>query len=180
MLAKVNRSVTLHQGRVFRLVREDVTLKNGANVQMDIIRHPGSSAIVPLPSADRVILIRQYRHAIGDCLWEIPAGTLDPGETPLECAKRELSEEAGFSATLWREMGRITPLPGYTDEQIYMFLATDLRPAEQKFDEDEMLQVNEVPFDRAIAMVHEGTIRDSKTITGLFLAAEWVRAPDMR
>ncbi|MCD4716937.1 MAG: NUDIX hydrolase, partial [Desulfobacterales bacterium] len=95
---------------------------------------------------------------------------LDPNETPLECAKRELIEETGFSANTWQKLGEITPVPGYSNELIHIFLANDLMPAEQDLDKDEVLDVHEVPLGKAIEMIHEGAIRDSKTISGLFMA----------
>ena len=94
MQARLNNSVTLYEGRVFKLLRENVTLSNGIIVDLDVIHHPGASAMVPLSGNDTVILIKQYRHAVGDFIWEIPAGTLGPNETPIECAKRELIPES--------------------------------------------------------------------------------------
>lgn len=175
MVAKVNSTVTLHQGRIFELLRENITLVNRITVDMDIIRHPGASAIVPISHNDSLILIKQYRHAIGDFIWEIPAGTLNPNETPLECAKRELVEEIGFSANVWRKLGEITPVPGYSDERIHIFLSTDLTPARQDLDRDEMLEVHETRLDEALKMIHEGLIQDAKTICGLFLATHWLK-----
>jgi ADP-ribose pyrophosphatase len=173
--AKVNSKTTLYEGRVFKLLRENVTLNNGVTVDLDVIHHPGASAMIPMSGDDNVILIKQYRHAIGDFIWEIPAGTLDPDETPLECAKRELIEETGFSANTWQKLGEITPLPGYSNERIHMFLAADLVPAEQDLDKDEMLDVHEVSLGKAVEMIHEGAIQDSKTISGLFMVTNWLR-----
>jgi len=175
MQARLNNSVTLYEGRVFKLLRENVTLSNGIIVDLDVIHHPGASAMVPLSGNDTVILIKQYRHAVGDFIWEIPAGTLGPNETPIECAKRELIEEIGFSANTWQELGEITPLPAYSNERIHMFLASDLAPAEQDLDKDEVLDVHEVPLGEAVRMIHEGAIQDSKTISGLFMATHRLR-----
>jgi ADP-ribose pyrophosphatase len=175
MLTKLNSRVTLHHGRVFNLVRENVTLTNGVTVDLDMVDHPGASAMVPFSDKSTIILVRQYRHAIGGCIWEIPAGTLDPDETPLECAKRELIEETGFSANMWKKMGEITPVPGYSDERIHMFLAANLVSSEQKLDKDEMLNVHKVKIDDAIEMIHAGKIQDGKTIAGLFLATHWLK-----
>ena len=170
MSAEINNSVILHEGRVFKLLRENVTLKNGVTVDLDIIHHPGASAMVPLSRKNAVILIRQYRHAIGDFIWEIPAGTLGPLETPIDCAKRELIEEIGFSANAWEKLGEITPVPGYSNERIHIFLATDLVPASQKLDKDEILDIHEVELDDAMQMIHTGKIQDGKTIAGLFMS----------
>jgi len=171
MNTKINRHVTLHEGRVFSLVTENVTLENGVTIDLDIIRHPGASAIVPLTENNTLLMIKQYRHATGGFIWEIPAGTLDPDETPLQCAKRELIEETGFSAKAWQRLGEITPLPGYSDERIHIFLATDLTPASQDLDMDEILHVHEISFDEAVKMIQRGEIEDGKTISGLFMAS---------
>ena len=170
MPTMVNNRVTLHQGKVFKLSRENVTLPNGVTIDLDIIRHPGASAIVPAFHNKTVLLIRQYRHAIGDFIWEVPAGTLNPNERPLECAKRELIEETGFSANMWQKLGEITPLPAYSDERIHIFLAADLVPAKQNLDKDEMIDVHEFELDSAIEMIYRGEIQDGKTISALFMA----------
>ena len=152
------------------MVRENLTLENGVVTDLDVIRHPGAAAIVPFSGRNTVLLIRQYRHAAGGYIWEIPAGTLDPGESPLTCAKRELIEETGFSAEEWMKLGEITPLPAYSDERICLFGATKLTPAKQHLDEDEIVDVHEMPFEHALAMVRNNEIQDAKTISGLFLA----------
>ena len=175
MNTTINRSVTLHEGRVFKLVRENVTLENGVTVDLDIIHHPGASAIVPLTENNTLLMIKQYRHATDGFIWEIPAGTLDPDETPLQCAKRELIEETGFSAKAWQKLGEITPLPGYSDERIHIFLATDLTPASQDLDEDEILHVHRVSLADAVTMVRRGEIEDAKTISGLFMTSLWLK-----
>ncbi|MDY7032323.1 MAG: NUDIX hydrolase [Thermodesulfobacteriota bacterium] len=174
MSAKTNNSVTIHQGRVFKMVTENITLANGVSIDIDVIRHPGASAIIPFSNKKRVILIKQYRYAVGGYIWEIPAGTLNPDETPITCARRELIEETGYSAHEWQKLGEITPVPGYSDERIHIFLATNLIPAEQNLDKDEMLDVHEVEFDDAIEMIYRGDIQDSKTICGLFMAMRWL------
>ena len=165
-----NHKSVLHQGRVFSLTRENITLDNGATIDIDIIRHPGASAIVAVSDDNKVVLIKQYRHAVGGYIWEIPAGTLNPQESPLACANRELIEETGFSARNWQKLGEITPVPGYSDERIHLFLAKELSPAVQKLDHDEMLNVHPVPFEEAIEMIHSGKIQDAKSITGLMMA----------
>ena len=169
MSVKVNQSVMTHQGRVFKMITENITLANGISVDIDIIRHPGASAIIPFYDEDTVMLIKQYRHAVGGYIWEIPAGTLDPDETPIICAKRELIEETGYSARGWQKLGEITPVPGYSDERTHIFLATELIPAEQNLDKDEILDVHKVKLKNAIEMIHKGEIQDSKTMCGLFL-----------
>ena len=174
MSAVINHSTTLHKGRVFSLVNENYTLENGVTSEMDFIQHPGAAALVPLLGNQAVVLITQYRHAIRDFIWEIPAGTLDAGESPLNCARRELVEETGYSAEIWHQLGKITPLPGCSDERIHIFLASDLKPAEQHLDDDELLDVHPVKLNDALQMILAGKISDGKTISGLFLASHWL------
>jgi ADP-ribose pyrophosphatase len=170
MTAKINKQTTLHTGRTFTFVIENVTLENGATVDLELVRHPGAAAIVPFIQKDTIILIQQYRHAIGDFIWEIPAGTLSTKESPIECAKRELIEETGFSATRWEKLGEITPVPGYSDERIHIYLAEQLTPAEQHLDKDEVLNVHEIKLADAVKMIYGGKIQDGKSISGIFMA----------
>jgi 8-oxo-dGTP pyrophosphatase MutT (NUDIX family) len=170
MSATINNHAILHEGRVFNLVKENYTLDNGVTADMDFIQHPGAAAMVPLLNQEQVVLIKQYRHAIRKFIWEIPAGTLNPGESPLNCAKRELIEETGYSAADWHQLGTITPLPGCSNERIHIFLALELKPAQQHLDDDEMLKVCQVNLDEALQMILKGEISDGKTISGLFLA----------
>lgn len=171
MSTKINKRTPVHQGRVFNLFRENITLDNGVTLDMDVIRHPGASAIVPLINGTEVVLIKQYRHAIGNFIWEIPAGTLDLDEEPIECARRELTEETGFSTHTLEKLGEITPVPGYSDERIHIFLARNLEPARQNLDKDEVLNVHHLEFTDALEMIHKGEIQDGKTICGLLMAA---------
>ena len=172
MTVTTKKSQLIHQGKVFTVFKDIVTFDSGITTDLDIIRHPGASAIVPLTNRQEVILIKQYRYAIGNFIWEIPAGTLEPTEPPLDCAKRELIEEAGVCARTWEQLGKIIPVPGYSDEQVFLFLATDLSPATQKLDPDEILQVHRVAFEDAVHMIHAGDIVDAKSITGILLAGE--------
>ena len=174
MSAIINKSATLHKGRVFSLMNENYTLDNGVTSDMDFIQHPGAAAMVPMLSHQEVVLIKQYRHAIRESIWEIPAGTLDPNESPINCARRELIEEIGYSATDWHRLGTITPLPGCSDERIHIFLALDLKPAQQELDDDEMINVHKMDLSEAMQMILAGEISDGKTISGLFLASHWL------
>ena len=170
MRAQRRDSRKVHSGRVFDLHVDNVTLENGVTIDFEVLRHPGAAAIVPFTEQGGVLLIRQYRYALDDDIWEIPAGTLDPGESPLACARRELEEEAGVSAADWIPLGAINPLPGYSDEVIHLFAARDLTPTHQHLDSDELLEVHEVAFDMALAMIGAHDIRDAKSIIGLLLA----------
>ena len=181
MTATINSHSPLHEGRVFSLVRENYTLDNGVTSEMDFIQHPGAAAMVPMLNNQDVVLIKQYRHAIREFIWEIPAGTLDPRESPLDCAQRELVEEIGYSAQTWHQLGTITPLPGYSDERIHISLASELKPAGQHLDKDEMINIKVVKFKAALQMILAGEICDGKSISGLFLASHWLKknCPDI-
>jgi len=182
MQTKVNKTTMLHQGRTFRLIQENVTLANGATTDLDIIRHPGAAAVVAMFPDNSLLMLEQYRHAVGRFIWEIPAGTLDIEESGIRCAKREIIEETGYRAESWTELGSITPLPGYSDERIHLFLACDLSPAAQDLDFDEVLAVHKIPFDEALKMIRDGSIQDAKTICALFLVRDHLeqnpRRPD--
>ena len=125
--------------------------------------------MVPMLEGGEVVLVKQYRYAVDNYLWEIPAGTLEKGETFVACAERELVEEIGYRAAHLELLNEILPAPGYTDERIQIFLATGLTPDRQNLDDDEVLDVKRVPFDEALDMIGSGEIRDAKTITGLLL-----------
>ena len=134
----------VYRGRVVHLVTESFTLPNGRPVTLEMVRHPGAAAIVPVNDALEVLLIKQYRHAAGGFIYEVPAGTLHPGEAPEACAARELTEEAGVRAGRLERLGSIFTTPGFTDEVIHLFLARDLEPASQALDADEVLSVETV------------------------------------
>ena len=176
MSIKINNRTTVYHGKVFELVRENVTLENGTTTDLEFIEHPGATAIIPFLDDKRIVLLKQYRHALKKYIWEIPAGTLDPQEEIISCAQRELIEETGYSAALWHRLGEITPVPGYSNERIHIFLATELQPADQNLDEDEVIQVQAVDFLKAFEMIGDGEIQDAKSIAGLFLASQWLKS----
>ncbi len=161
---------SIFKGRIIDLSVETVTLPNGATAELEIITHPGAAAVVPMKDETTVVMIRQYRHAVGGFIYEIPAGKLHPGEDPRECAVREVEEEIGY------KVGNLEPLlsffttPGFTNEVIHIFLGKDLQPGTQDLGAEEVLEVLEMPIDKAIALIKEGTIRDGKTIIGLQMA----------
>ncbi len=161
---------TIYKGRVIDLNLEEAHLPNGKTVQLEMVRHPGASAVVPVRDDGQVVLIRQYRHAAGGMIYEIPAGRLNSGEDPLDCAKRELAEEAGQQAAQWDRLGSIFTTPGFTDEKIHLFLARKLTPVAQALEHDEVIEVVEVPLQEVITMIHQGEVIDGKTICGLMLA----------
>jgi len=160
----------VYTGRVFRLRREIVRLPNGRQAQLDLIRHPGAAAVVPLDGEGQVLLVRQYRHATGGWLLEVPAGTLGAGEDPAACAHRELIEESGYRAAALEELGWIWTTPGFTDERIWLYLATGLEAAEQKLDDDELMSVERLPLDEAVRRAESGEIEDAKSVCALLRA----------
>jgi ADP-ribose pyrophosphatase len=173
-LALVHEVRAIHRGKVFRLDQERVTLPNGFTTTLEVIRHPGASATVGVLPDGRVALLRQYRHAVGRVIWEIPAGTLSPGESPDDCARRELREETGYEGDRFVKLGEMVPIPAYSDETIHLFLATELRKGTQNLDEDEVLRVEPLPFERALEMIRTNEIVDAKTIVGLTLARAYL------
>ena len=146
---------------------ETVTLPNGATTDLEIIAHPGAAAVVPMKDEQTVIMIRQYRHAVGGFIYEIPAGKLHLGEDPRDCAVREVEEEIGY------KVGRLEPLlsffttPGFTDEIIHIYIGHDLLPGTQDLGVDEVLEIIDMPLVKTIDMIRDGAIKDGKTIIGL-------------
>jgi ADP-ribose pyrophosphatase len=149
------------------LTVETVALPNGNTVDLEIVRHPGAAAVVPVLDDGDVLLIRQYRHAAGGYLLEIPAGTLHAGEDPRDCALRELEEEIGYRARRLDFLFSIHTTPGFTDEVIHLYRAADLTPGTQALGDDEVLEVVRMPLAGAIRQIAQGGIRDAKTIVGL-------------
>jgi NTP pyrophosphohydrolases including oxidative damage repair enzymes len=154
-------------GKVLTLNIDTVTLPNGVTIDLEMVRHPGAAAVVPLKDSGTVVLIKQFRHAAGGFIYEIPAGKLHAGEDPMHCAARELEEEIGYVAGRLDRLTSILTAPGFTDEVIHIYKATALTRGQQQLDRDEVLEVLEIPLEEAIAMIVAGTIRDAKTIVGL-------------
>ena len=171
MSLKVHNITNLYNGKIFNVALEKVTLPNGVIKDREVVRHPGAAAMVPLLDDGNVVLVKQHRHAVNNYLWEIPAGTLEPDEEPVACARRELIEETGYEANNFDKLTEILPAPGYTDESIHIFLATGLNAVGQKLEDDEILTVQPTPFDKAIEMIKTGEIQDAKTIVGLLLTS---------
>lgn len=166
----------LHTGRIVHLDVDTVRFPNGSTGELEIFRHPGASAVVPFmtdPAGEdpQVLLIKQYRYAAGGWLYEVPAGRLDAGEDPADCARRELQEETGCTAERIERLTTIFTTPGFCDERIHLFLAAGLTRGEHAREADEFLEVEVVPLSRALAMVESGEIRDGKTICALLYAA---------
>ncbi len=160
----------IYDGRIVKLGIETATLPDGRTARLEIVRHPGAAAVVAVDAEDRVVLIRQHRHAAGGLILEVPAGVLEPGETPAACAARELTEETGLVAGAIEPLGFVLTTPGFTDERIWIFSARDLRSAERNLDPDEYIEVLRVPAAEALAMTRDGRIADAKTIAALHRA----------
>jgi ADP-ribose pyrophosphatase len=162
----------IYKGRIVDLHLEHVTLPNGHAVDLEVMHHPGASAVAAVDDAQQVVLIRQFRHATGGYIWELPAGVLAPAEAPAACAARELREEAGLVAGELRHLGTIFTTPGFCDERIHLFLAQRLREEAHAHEADEVIaEISRVPLREALGRVRGGDIVDGKTIAGLHLAA---------
>lgn len=159
----------LYSGRILDLNLEEHQLPDDRQASFEIVRHPGGAAILPLLADGRVVLVRQFRPAIGDMLLEIPAGRLEEGETPEKCAARELVEEVGYRAGRLERMGEMLTAVGFSDERLHLYLARDLTPTERAPEEDEYIEPTLVPVEEAIAMVASGKIVDGKTQLALLL-----------
>lgn len=165
--AQVHQVRQHYRGSLFSFVSEDVTLPNGSRTELGMVRHPGSTAVVPLFEDNTVLMERQYRHAVRDYLLEIPAGTMEPGELPLTCARRELEEETGYAAEEFIALSRVLILPSYSDEKIYIYLARRLTLTQRNLDKDEIIDVVKYPLSDAMNMIDDGQIRDALTVLGL-------------
>ena len=166
----------VHTGRIVNLDVDTVRFPDGSTGELEIFRHPGASAVVPVltdpTGADpQLLLIKQYRYAAGGYVYEIPAGRLDAGEDPEVCARRELEEETGCTASGVEFLTTILTTPGFCDEKIHLFMAVGLTMGEHRREKDEFLEVETVTLSRALGMIEQGEIRDSKTICGLLFAA---------
>lgn len=161
---------TVYDGRIVRLDLDRVQLPGGVVHELEVLRHPGASCILPFASEDEILMLRQFRHAGGGFLHELPAGTLNPGESPEHCAARELEEETGFRARRFEKLGAIHTTPGFTDELIHLYAAYELEPGTQATEDCEVLSVERLAFDEAIERVRDGRITDAKSVCGLSLA----------
>jgi ADP-ribose pyrophosphatase len=164
---EVLASEQVFDGRVVKVFLDDVRLPDGRQARWERVAHPGAVGIVPLLDDNTVLMVRQFRHAVGGVLLEIPAGKLDSGEPPLATAHRELAEEVGKSAGEMLKLAEFYNSPGYADEYFHLYLARELSDEEREPEPDEFLEIERVPLDHALEMVSSAAIRDAKSIIGL-------------
>lgn len=155
---------------------DEIESPSGRRWTLEVVEHPGAVAIVAVLPDRQIVLVQQTRHAVGRRLFEIPAGTLEPPETPEACARRELAEEAAYAANVWERLATFYPAPGISNEEMHLFLAEDLHPAAADREEED-LTVHLVPLADARRLVATGEIRDAKSIIGILLAAERFGVP---
>ncbi len=161
---KIISSKEVYSSRDFRITEDVASDESGFEIRRSVVRHPGSAVMMAVDSLDRVLLIRQYRLPAGTYLWEVPAGKLDPGETPLEAAKRELKEETGYAAETWTPMISYWPSPGFCAEKMNLFLATNLTAGEATPMDDEQIEARWFTREEIEAMIHSGEMQDGKTL----------------
>ena len=165
---------TLYAGEVVNLGLENVDLPNGENLELEVVRHPGGAAVVAQDGKGRICLLRQYRHAAGGWIWELPAGKIDQPEAPEQTARRELQEEAGLTANHWESLGTILTTPGFCDEKIHLYLARDLQATDTDRHAHEVIEVHWVDYSHALEQLNSGDIIDAKTMLGLMLARPYL------
>ncbi len=162
-------SKTVFTGKIINVAVEDAHLPNGSVHKYEVVHHPGGACAVPIFDNGDVLLLRQYRHPAGDYLWELPAGKLDvKGENPMECAARELIEESGYKAGKMEKICDFYSTPGFTDEILHIYRATELTPANMKTESHEIIEVHRFTKDHVDRMISDGEIRDGKTLLGLY------------
>jgi ADP-ribose pyrophosphatase len=169
----------MYEGRVISLDIDEVRFPDGSTGELEMVRHPGAAAVVPVASDPTgvdptLLLIKQYRYATGGDLLEIPAGRLNPGEDPADCARRELMEEVGVSAGRVERLTTIWTTPGFTDEKIHLFWATDLKTGQHAREPDEFIEVSPTLLSNALTLIREGRISDAKTVVGILYIAGFI------
>lgn len=170
MPAATQAITPVYAGRVVQLNVEQVRLPNGAQATLEIVHHPGGAAVLALDDQHRICLLRQFRHAAGGWIWELPAGKIDNREDPLHTAQRELAEEAGCQATQWRSLGDYLSSPGILTEVVHLFMATGLQQVESATEEHEVLEVHWLDSQQVMQMAFDGELRDGKSLAALLRA----------
>jgi len=168
---------TLYKGIIVNVRRDIAVLQNGNRVQREVVEHPGGVGIVPITRDNKVLMVRQYRYPMEEELLEIPAGKLEGGEDPFECAVRELSEETGCTAGTYVDLGMIYPSPGFCREVLHIYLALDLEYGQMHLDENELLSVEAIEIDELMDMIMENGLRDAKSVIGIMKAKRYLEGP---
>lgn len=168
LIEKKLKSDLVYQGSFLKVLRDEVELPNGKKSTREYIPHPGAAMIIPVNGQGNLIMLKQFRYAVQSVFIEFPAGKIDKGEDPLQTAKRELQEETGLIASKYQHLTTIHPVIGYSDERIEIYLAHDMTQAQARLDDEEFLDVFEISFDEAMALMKKGEITDVKTMIGLF------------
>ena len=172
LFEKTLTSETKFEGRIIKVLRDTVELENGKTSAREVVCHNGGVCVAALTEQNEVLLVRQFRYPYKEVLLELPAGKLEAGEDPFEAAKRELSEECGLTADNFIDLGVVYATVGYDSEKIYLWAATGLHEVKQHLDAGEFLDVVKMPFDKALSLVMDGTIKDSKTQVALLKYAQ--------
>lgn len=169
---KTLKEETIFTGRIFTVKRKEVELENGHIRQREVVLHNGGAAVLPVDDDGNIYLIRQFRSPFEQEVLEIPAGKLEKGEDPFEAAKRELSEETGYTAKHYFDLGQVWPTVGFCSEILYIWMATGLTKGETHFDDDEFVTLVKIPLEEAWQLCMDGTIKDSKTLVAIMKAKE--------
>lgn len=178
MSFEIQKSELIYTGKAFDVRRDQVRLPAGKTTSIEVVVHPGAVTIIPIDAQGRILFVRQYRHAVGQELLELPAGTLGEGENPENCAQREIREETGMSAAKLEKIGEFYLVPGYSTEYMHIYLASDLKSEPLPGDEDEFITVEAVVSSAIPDLIAQGVLRDAKSLAALFLAEPYLK--DMR
>jgi len=171
---KIISSKLIYQGRVFGVRHDRVIEPGGVRATRDIVTHSGSVVVLPVLPDGRILLVRQFRYSAGDFLLELVAGRMEPGEKPLEAARRELAEETGYRAKRFVQMLDVYPTPGFVKERMFVFTATKLTPGKTNFDEDERIEVKLFTLKTLLRMIRQGKIHDAKSVAGILYYARYL------
>jgi ADP-ribose pyrophosphatase len=172
---KTLKSENVYEGKAFDVRREQLLLPDGKTTWFDIVVHPGAVTLIPIDTLGRILFVRQYRHAVGKELLELPAGTLNVGEEPAACALREVREEIGMSAGKLEKVGEFYLVPGYSTEYMHLYLASDLQVDPLPGDEDEFITVEAIPLDALPDLISQGVLQDAKSLAALSLAEPYLK-----
>ena len=180
MVGKVISSEEVYRGRAVSLRKEEVLLPSGKKIYRECVIHRGASAILPIKEDGKILFVKQYRHPIGECILEIPAGTLKPGEDPESCARRELEEETGYKPGELIHLLTIYPAPGYSSERLYIYLARKLVKGSQNLEVDEDISTLDLSLEEALEAIRRAEIKDAKTITAILYYSNFLKDQDLK